>query len=71
MEESKEFYKICPTCRTINGFSLPNLEIKKDGKYLCPKCGEENKLSDWEKSTRNAFNSQIVMGGKVDDYKGK
>lgn len=45
------FFRSCPNCGFISGFSLDDEEIKKNEKYYCSECAEENTLSEWNRET--------------------
>lgn len=63
MEKEKMFWRRCPIkgCRTISGFSIPQIEIDKDKKYFCQDCGKEKKISMWIESNEGAMHGQIAI----------
>jgi hypothetical protein len=63
MEQEQVFFKRCPIagCKTISGFSIPQIEIDKDKKYFCQECGKETQISRWIDSNEEAMSGQISI----------
>ena len=53
------FFKSCPDCGFISGFSLDKKKINKKEKFLCSECSGENILSEWNKETIFSYNFEI------------